>query len=110
MANLNLTFQPPNAGQTDILGMLDYINSLTDVGSGGMFWTVMLIVFGGVLFLMMKSFGTEKSFGITTIIICVIAWLFRLLSWVNDYTVTVCTILMIFGIYLLTKEAAPYEQ
>jgi hypothetical protein len=104
----DLVFQPPTS--TDFIGMLGYINNLTDVGSGGMFWTIMLIVFGGILFLMMKSFSTERSLGITAIIICILAWLFRIINWVNDYTVTTCTILMIFGIYLLVKESAPYEQ
>ena len=108
MANLDLVFAAPNS--TDFVGMLSYINSLTDVGQGGMFWTVMLIVFGGILFLMMKSYSTERSLGITTILVCVISWLFRLMSWVNDFVVTICTILMIFGVYLLVKEAAPYEQ
>ena len=110
MANLNLVFPPPSGNATDFLGMLTYINNLTDVGQGGMFWTVMLIVFGGILFLMMKSFSTERALGVTTIIICIISWLFRILNWVNNYTITITTILMIFGVYLLVKESAPYEQ
>ena len=110
MADLNLTFPPPSANSTDFLGMLSYFNNLTDVGSGGMFWTVMLIVLSGVLFLMMKSFGTEKALGITALIIGILSFLFRMIGWVNDYTVTICIILAIFGVYLLVKEAAPYEQ
>jgi len=99
-------FQPPT-NQTDFLDMLTYFNNLTDVGQGGMFFTVMLIVFGGILFMMMRAWGSEKSFGITSIVVCIIAWLFRLMSWVNDYMVTVATILMIFGVYLLIKQPEP---
>ena len=107
---IEMVFQPPARGTTEFIGMLSYFNSLTDVGQGGMFWTVMLIVFGGIIFMMMRAYSPEKSLGITSIIICVVAILFRILSWVNDYVVTVCVIIMAFGIYLLVKEAAPYEQ
>ena len=86
------------------------INGLTDVGQGGMFFTVMLIVLAGMLFMMMRAYSPERAFGITTIIIGIIAWLFRILDWINDAVITILTVLMIFGIYLLVKEAAPFEQ
>jgi len=109
MANLNLTFEAPN-NVTSLIDMLGYFNNLTDTGQGGMFWTVMLIVFGGMLFLMMKSFSTERAFGITTFVVWIGAILFKLLNWVNNAVLTICSILMVAGVYLIFKEAAPYEQ
>ena len=99
---IDLVFEPPK-NATTLISMLDYFNSLTDVGQGGMFFTIMLIVFGGILFLMMRAWGSEKAFGITSIIISIISVLFRILNWVNDYVVAVCVILGIFGIVLLIK-------
>jgi len=102
-------FNPPT-NQSTFIEMLTYFNNLTDVGQGGMFFTVMLIVLGGILFMMMRAYSPERALGITGIIICLISWLFRLLNWVNDAVVTICTILMVFGVYLLVKEGAAFEQ
>jgi len=96
-------FAPPS-NTTTLINMLTYFNNLTDVGQGGMFFTVMLIVFGSILFLMMRAWGTEKAFGITSIIVCLNVFLFRLLSWVNDATLTVTVILMLLGIFLLAQN------
>ena len=112
MAIINLitmVFEPPQ-NTTSFIGMLSYFNSLTDVGQGGMFWTVMLVVFAGVLFMMMRAYSPERAFGITSISVLIISILFRALSWINDYTIAVIVILAIFGFYLLIKEAAPFEQ
>lgn len=105
---INFTFPIPNT--TDFLGAVNYFNSLTDVGQGGMFFTIMLIVFGGIMFMMMKNYGAEKALGFTGIMVAVIAWLFRILSWVNDITVTICTILGAIGLILIIKGASDYES
>ena len=105
---IDFVFAPPT-NNTGFIGMISYINNLTDVGQGGMFFTVMLIVLAGILFMMMRAYSPERAFGITSIIIGIIAWLFRILDWVNDEVITIITILMIFGVYLLMKEAEAFE-
>ena len=105
---INWVFAPPS-NATGLVLMLSYLNGLTDVGQGGMFFTVMLIVFAGMLFMIMRAYCPERAFGITTIIIGILAWLFRALDWINDTVIGIITVLMIFGIYLLVKESEGFE-
>lgn len=104
----DLVFQAPN-NVTDFFDMMGYLNNLTDVGQGGMFWTIMLIVFAGVLFLMMKAYSVEKASAITFISSFIVSLLLRWVGWVNDFVVTVTVILCLLGIYLLVKESEPYD-
>jgi len=106
---IDFVFAPPTANQTDFMDMLGYINNLTDVGQGGLFFTIMLIVFAGIMFLMMRGFSTERALGVTSIITFLMAMLFKILNWVNNYVVTITAILAIFGIYLLVKESSQFD-
>jgi hypothetical protein len=105
----NMTFPPPQ-NATDFTAFLKYMNSLTDVGSGGNLGILFLVLISGVLFMMTKAFGTERALGISFFITGIFAGLFRLLDLVNNYVVSVCTILAAMGVWLYFKEAAPYEQ
>jgi Mg2+/Co2+ transporter CorB len=108
MASVDLVFPAPT-NQTSFFDMMGYFNSLTDVGAGSMFWTVILIVISSMIFLMMKAYSVEKSAGITFIVAAVLAFFLRILGWVNDYVLTVTIILAIFGIFLLVRESSQYE-
>lgn len=108
MANIDLVFDPPTNG-TDFMGIMNYFNSLTDVGNGGMFWTVMLIVFATILFLMMKAYSTEKAMSWTLVISAVIAGLLRILNWINDATVAIFIIFGAVSLAYLLREASNYE-
>lgn len=105
----DLIFNAPN-NVTTITGWMDYLNYLTDTGQGGMFWTVILVVFGSILFLLIKAYSTEKAFGVTSIIVCVTALLFKLIGLISNTVFTITIIIMLYGVVLLVKEAAPYEQ
>jgi len=101
-------FQPPT-NQSTFIEMLTYFNSLTDVGHGGMFFSVMLIVLGGVLFMMMRAYSPERAMGITFIILAILAFLFKLLSWIPSSVMTICIILGIFGVFLLVKSGEAFD-
>jgi len=105
---VDLVFPAPT-NQSSFFDMIGYFNSLTDVGQGSMFWTVILIVMASMAFLMMKAYSVEKAAGIAFIFSAIMAFFFRMLGWVNDYVLTICVILMIFGVILLVKEGAVYE-
>jgi hypothetical protein len=99
----DLVFEAPQ-NASNFFQMMDYFNSLTDVGSGSVFWLVMLVVMATMIFLMMKGFTTEKSLSVTFILTFTMAFLLRLLGWVNDYVIAVTAILAIFGLYMLMKD------
>jgi hypothetical protein len=100
----DLVFEAPQ-NSSNFFQMMEYFNSLTDVtGAGSVFWLVMLVVMATMIFLMMKGFTTEKSLSVTFIITFTMAFLLRLLDWVNDYVVAVTAILAIFGLYMLMKD------
>jgi len=105
---VDLVFPAPT-NQSSFFDMMNYFNSLTDVGQGSMFWTVMLIVISAMAFLMMKTYSVEKAAAGSFIFAAIIAFFFRLLGWVNDYVLTICILLAIFGVFLLMKESSQYE-
>jgi hypothetical protein len=104
---MDYVFEPPT-NTTNFFDMLGYFNNLTDVGAGGLFWTIMLVVLSGMLFLMMKAYSTGKAMGITFITSFFIALLFKIMGWVNNYVLTVTVLLAIFGIYLLKEDSNRY--
>lgn len=106
---MSLIFDNPQ-NVTTFLQQIQYINGLTDVGFGGVLGILILFILGGVLFLMMRSYGPERAIGVSTFVIGIIGILLRMLQLVNNYAVTVCVLLTVLGIYLIVKEAAPYEN
>ena len=93
-----------------LVGMLQKINSFTDVGFGGILGIFILIVVGGVLYLMMKGYGNEKSLSVTMFITSIIGLLLRLLGLISDYVFYICVILFVVGIIFLLKDAGQYEN
>jgi len=89
---------------------LQYFNSLTDVGFGGMLGIGILILIGAVLFLMMKGFGNERAFSVTGIIVGVLGLFLWILKLINSKVFTILMILMVVGILMLIKEAANFES
>jgi hypothetical protein len=95
---------------TTFVEMLAKINSFTDIGPGGIMGIFILLVVGCTLWLMMKGYGNERAFGVTGLILGVIAVFLRLFSLINDGTLYIIIIFAVVGIILLLKEAANYEQ
>jgi hypothetical protein len=89
---------------TSFVQQLAYINSLTDVGAGGMLGIGLLILIGGVLLLMMKSFTFERSFSVAALVTAILSALLRIMGLINDTTLTICIVLGVFGLILLFKE------
>ena len=95
---------------------LCYINTLTDVGSGGMIGPLLLLLIGGVLFFMMKSYSTEKAFSVSMLITGILGIMLAAIGsfmdcgLVSSTVLTVCIILSVVGIILLSRESAQYEN
>lgn len=92
-----------------LLEFFNKANSFTDVGYGGILGILILLVVGVVLFLMMKSYGLERAFGVTGISIFIIGLFMRIFGLVNDYVLYICIVLLVVGFILLLKDSAQYE-
>ena len=95
---------------SSLVGMLQKINSFTDVGQGGILGIFILLVVGGVLYLMMKGYGNEKSLSVTMFITSIIGLFLRLMGLISDYVFYICVILFVVGIIFLLKDAGQYEN
>lgn len=92
-----------------LMGMLNKINSFTDVGGGGILGIVILLLVGGTLVLMMKSYGFERALSVAMIITSIIGIFLRVLGWITDPILYVCIALLVIGIIFLIIEAERYE-
>lgn len=96
------------------LGQLFYFNSLTDVGSGGFVGLGLLILFGFVLWLMMKAFSYEKGLAVSMFITSICGVLMRFVTYqgqslISDYQMYGCIIIFVISLFLLQKEASQFE-
>ena len=105
----DLVFKVPHNLST-IDKSIPYILGLTDVGYGNIAGILLLVLIFSVLFLTMKFFGSDKSFAVSSLSIGVIGILLRTMNLINDITLTVCIAFIIYGLYLLKKSSALYEQ
>lgn len=92
------------------IGMLQKINSFTDVGQGGVMGIWIMIIVGGALFFMMRSYGNERAFAVAAFITGLIGLFLRLLSLIGDQVFWVSIVLMIVGVIFLIKEQGQYEN
>lgn len=94
---------------SSLIGLLQKINSFTDVGQGGILGIFVLIVVGGSLLMMMRGFGNERSFSVTSLVLFIVAILLRIMNFITDLVLGVCVALGIIGIIYLIKEQGQYE-
>lgn len=93
-----------------------YINSLTDVGAGGLIGPFLLVLICGVLFLMMKSYSVERAFSTSMIITGILGVMLAAFgsymdcSFISSKVLTTCIILAVIGMLMLAKEASQYEN
>jgi len=90
---------------TSFIQQLQFINSMTDVGWGGVLGSGMLMVIFAVLFMIQKAFSYEKSFVTTALITGFVGIIFRILGLVNDFVLYLCIAGIIFSFYFLYKES-----
>jgi hypothetical protein len=92
-----------------------YINTLTDVGSGGLIGPMMLFLIAGVLFLMIKSHSMDKAFPVSMLITSILGIMLAAIGsymecgLISSNVLTVCIILAVLGVLMLLKESAQYE-
>jgi hypothetical protein len=94
---------------SSLVGMLQKINSFTDVGQGGILGIFILMVVGGVLFMMMKAFGSEKSLAVAMFITSIVGLFLRILNLIGDFVFYICIILFVLGIIFMMKDSERYE-
>ena len=95
---------------SSLIGMLQKINSFTDVGQGGMFGIFILMIVGGALFFMTRGVsGNERAFSVSMFVTMIIAILLKILSLIGDAVFWVCVVLCLVGVIFLIKEQGQYE-
>jgi uncharacterized membrane protein len=97
-------FPHPNATAVGFINNLRYIDSLTDVGAGGLIGVILMIVILAVLFLIMKAFRSESAFIVASFITAVLGILIRILLLTNDLVVYISIILFCISLYLIYNE------
>ncbi|MFW9873019.1 MAG: hypothetical protein ACFFG0_07970 [Candidatus Thorarchaeota archaeon] len=95
---------PPCDNCSTFMQKLVYINSLSDVGYGGMAGIFFLIIFASVLFLIQKSFQYEKAAGVTLFITCIVGLLFAVIGLVSSKIIYVLIILFLISLFLLFQS------
>lgn len=95
---------------SSLVGMLQKINSFTDVGQGGSLGIFILIVVGGALFFMMRQAGNERALPTATLITALIGLFLRLLGLIGDQVFWISIALFVIGIIWLIKEQGEYEN
>jgi len=110
---IDLVFPLPNDVSTP-LAQLFYFNNLTDVGAGGFVGIGLLVLFGFVLWLMMKAFSYEKGFAVSLFITSLSGVLMRFVTYqgqslISDYQMYGCIIIFVISLFLLQKESSAFE-
>lgn len=95
---------------SSFLGLLNKINSFTDVGQGGILGIFILLVIGSMLFMMMKSYGNERALSVTMLVVSILGIFLRIIGWIGDKVFYICLVLLVLGIIFLIKDAEKYES
>lgn len=94
---------------SSLTGMLSKINSFTDVGHGGILGIFILIVVGGVMFMMMKAYGNEKALSVTMFVTFIIGLFLRILGLIGNYVFYICIVLFVVGVIFMMKDSEKYD-
>ena len=104
---MDLVFSHPD-NATTFLKQVQYFNSLTDVGSGGMLGVLIEIAIFFPIFFMTKSYTYERSFATAMIITSFISVLLRIWGLINDAFLYFTLIMLVISLYFLYKENDGY--
>jgi hypothetical protein len=94
---------------SSLVGMFAKINSFTDVGQGGILGIFILLVVGGVMFMMMKAYGNEKALSVTMLVTSIIGLFLRILGLIADFVFYICIVLFVVGIIFMIKDSEKYD-
>lgn len=92
-----------------LIGMLQKINSFTDVGQGGVLGIFILIVVGGGLLLMMRAAGNERAFSVAAFVTSIIGVFLRILGLIGDAVFWICIAMFLVSIVSIIKEQSKFE-
>ena len=99
--------KPDNA--TTFIKQIDYFNKLTDTGTGGVLGIAILLVIGASLFGMMKAFSFDKALGVSMLITSFLGVMLGILGLVDNKTIYISLILLIFALFQLFKKSKEGE-
>lgn len=97
-------FPYPDENVSGIMEFLQYVNSLTDTGAGGLLGIGILIIVGFVSFLSAKAFGSDKALGFSAFLILIVSILLRFMNLINDATLFICIVIFVGGFIYLIRE------
>lgn len=100
---MDLIFPPCNNCTTFFQRIL-YIDSLTDVGFGGILGILFMLIIGSVLFLTMKAFQFEKAFAVSMLITSFLGIFISLMGLLSNKIIYLFIILLVISLYLLFKS------
>jgi len=99
--------KPDNA--TTFLKQLEYFDSLTDTGTGGILGVVILLVLGASLFGIMKAFSFDKALAVSMLITSFLGIMLGILGLVDNKVIYICLIILIFALFQLFKRSKEGE-
>jgi hypothetical protein len=94
---------------SSLTGMFQKINSFTDVGQGGILGIFILIVIGGIMFMMMKAYGNEKALAVTMFVTSLIGLFLRILGLIGGVVFYICIVLFVVGVIFMMKDSEKYD-
>jgi hypothetical protein len=94
---------------SSLIGLLQKINSFTDVGQGGILGIFILVVVGGALVLMLRGYGNERAFPVAGIVISIIGIFLKILGLIIDSVLWICIAIFVVSVIYLVKEQGQYE-
>lgn len=97
---VDLVFPPPT-NATTLIQKIQYIDSLTDVGFGGILGMVFLIIIFGALFLMQKAFAIEKAFAVSMFITSVLSIILAGFGFVADKIIYIGITALVVSLFML---------
>jgi hypothetical protein len=102
MANI---FPTPDNNITGIMGLFQYVNTLTKGDSEtGLLGIMILIMVGFVTFLSTKGYSVDRAFGYTGFLLLIVAILLRFLNLINDAVMIIVFVLFIGSLIFLIRE------
>jgi len=93
-------FPYPPENMTGIIDFLQYTNSMTEGFLGAGF----LIIIFMVSFLSTKNYSYERAFAFSSFLTMISAVLLRFMQLINDWTLALSVILLVFSVIMLTRE------
>jgi len=96
---------PEMTNTSSFFDNLNYINNLTDTGSGGVLGLLILIIIGASLFGIMKAFSFDKSLSVSLFITSILGIFLRIMGLINDGVLTVCIVLFVISLFLLFQKS-----